>query len=442
MRNAAGECAIGLADGFPLDSEMREVIMGALDDNERNYFVVCCSQENSDRAALLADPTDQPQRAMRVLGCYVMRDDSTRIKDLLFNESDVTLITATLHASKHSPLHWAAARGKAEALSAMIEKLPFDVLDSCTEIGRNILMLAAEYGHLEIIKNYFRTLREKYMNHYLDTKIMYFSPVEGEIKSRLSCADSPTESFREQWRKIVNAADYEGNTALLLAIKNDHPECARFLLAQQAGLFHLNQAGESGVSIACDLPIGSTMRKVLFGAMPPLYRVCANVPCYVSTPGVVEKRWLWDSFWGRLRDRKVSNVPLIQGVDMDAAMSVELVVLTKAISIVEQCIKKLDKTALSISTEESAKVLSFVTILPKMAKKWIKPPKTLEQTREILLLCEAAVGFKKDLLRSDQEDAQYSEELLTFRRTLFKEVEYEKFKKSVMDCRETMGLWA
>ena len=441
LQNSAGESAIGLSDNRVNDPELRAV-MGAIVGYEHDYFDGCSSEKASDFVARLAEPVGQQQRVMYVLACYVARNDSIRVKDLFCSDNEIRLIADALGKTPYSLLHYAADSYKTDALSAMMEKLPFDVCDSRTDNGRNVLMLAAKNGHVDIIFTYHRMARDKFINRYLDTDIMYFSSAEAEIKSRSGCVDPPTQSFREQWRNVVNATDHDGNTPLLLAIKNHHPECARLLLANQARVFQTNHAGESAVSIACDLPVGSTMRGILFEAMPPVYRACAQAPCYVVAPGTLKKRWLWSRFWEKNRDKKDQCAPLIRGVDMNAAMSVEVAILTRAISVVEQRSARQEKAPQAISAEQSARAFEFVTALPEMARNLIRPPKTITQLREILLLCEAMMGFKQSFSRSDLGDDQHNEALMKFRRTLFQEVDYENFKKTVMDCRETMGVWA
>ena len=74
----------------------------------------------------------------------------------------------------------------------------------------------------------------------------------------------------------------------------------------------------------------------------------------------------------------------------------------------------------------------------KLVAAW---PHTEEHVLELLLLCEAMMGFKEALSRYDDVDARYCDELLQFRRTIFEDLGYEDFKKEVMNQRRTAGAW-
>src|SRR5690606_17442888 len=132
----------------------------------------------------------------------------------------------------------------------MLELLPIDTLQTCEPLtGFNVLLQAAERGRSDVIMNYHRTLRDRYLDENLNTSQTYLSQAASRLRERFGFGKK-AESFESQWDNIVNAQDRNGDTALLLAIRNKNEQCVRVLLALRANIYIKNYAGQSAVSLA------------------------------------------------------------------------------------------------------------------------------------------------------------------------------------------------
>jgi len=208
-------------------------------------------------------------RLMRTLGCSVTMNDGAAIRDLLSNEQDASAVAGELATFFASPLIRAVRSEKFSALQAMFELLPIDTLQTCEPLtGFNVLMQAAERGRSDVIMNYHRTLRDRYLDENLNTSQTYLSHIASTLRERFGFGKK-AESFESQWDNIVNAQDRNGDTALLLAIKNNHELCVRVLLALRANIYIKNHAGQSSVSLAYYTDLYPAIRTIFWGFLNP-----------------------------------------------------------------------------------------------------------------------------------------------------------------------------
>lgn len=175
------------------------------------------------------------------------------IRSLLATNRDVSIALAALHSSAYAALLNAAEQGKSDALYAVLEKLPADVLGirrACD--GRTLMMLAAQNGHARIVVNHHRVMREKSRALSLVSEHALFS-YRPTIGKGYGNSTPLGDDFDSQWLDSVNAKDKDGNTPLLLAVKNCHYLCARILLMFRADVHLENLSGQSAFSVASGL---------------------------------------------------------------------------------------------------------------------------------------------------------------------------------------------
>tara|TARA_B110000305_G_C19422221_1_gene631557 strand:+ start:165 stop:920 length:756 start_codon:yes stop_codon:yes gene_type:complete len=108
----------------------------------------------------------------------------------------------------YSPLHYAAIWGWAEVVEALADKGAN--LEQVNVVGDNILTLACQYNHLEVV-----------------------------------------EYIVEHTSVGVNARNAEGNTALFVAIEHDLIDIVECLLAYEADVNAVNYAKKTPLKLAC-----------------------------------------------------------------------------------------------------------------------------------------------------------------------------------------------
>ncbi|MVW78918.1 hypothetical protein GOQ28_08265 [Bordetella sp. 02P26C-1] len=210
----------------------------------------------------------QQQELIRSLAQHVSHDNAEGIKELLCDDTNTSAIVEAIGESPFSSLHYAVARNKTAALTVLIDKLPLTVWNLKTlESGQTPLMLAAEQGNHEMALQLFLRLhtyvseRKRDLHHNGDTQLRALAKVYG-------CRGDETSVDQSVWQRIVNARDREGNTPLLLAVKNGHLACCNMFLALTADPEIRNQRGESARSLVLQQPVGSEMRLLLDGTGP------------------------------------------------------------------------------------------------------------------------------------------------------------------------------
>lgn len=208
------------------------------------------------------------QDLIQTLAQYVSRDHAGGVRWLLSDDANVGAITEGMRESPFSSLHYAAARNKQAALMAMIERLPLTVWNlRARESGQTPLMLAAEQGNHEMALQLFLRLH----THVSTCQRMPRDAGDRELHAlaqAYGCHASDSHGDRGIWRRIVNARDHDGNTALLLAVKSRRLACSNMLLELTADPEIPNHRGESARSVVLKLPAGAEMRLLLDGAGP------------------------------------------------------------------------------------------------------------------------------------------------------------------------------
>lgn len=222
---------------------------------------------------------------MRILGCCVTLNDGAAIRVLLSSDQDVSAVANQLTSFFASPVIRAVRDEKFSALQPMLELLPIDVLQGCEdETGFNVLMQAAECGRADVIMNYHRTMRDRYVGEHSNIGQSYLSYAASALKNRLGLGEK-VESFDSYWQKIVNAQDKNGDTALLLAIKNKHELCVRVLLALRANIYIKNDAGESSLSMACGTDGSPAIKNIFLRFLNPEDQPHTTRVGQYATPG-------------------------------------------------------------------------------------------------------------------------------------------------------------
>jgi len=235
------------------------------------------------------------QVLMQKLVDCVADDNDEELASLLADEQDVALVTAELKQSAYSPWHRAAAQGRAAVMQVMLDKLPLEAWDFRTQESEcTAFMLAAEHNHAEILFDFHRTLGKRY------GELPAFSPSAADraatmIKTRLGYrVNAEADAFRLQWGRIVNAKDRDGNTPLILAVKNDHLICGRVLRILGADVLIQNNQAESARSLAMGLPVTSPLRQVMLWNTDPATRAVIGAQARPATlpripePGATE----------------------------------------------------------------------------------------------------------------------------------------------------------
>jgi ankyrin repeat protein len=204
---------------------------------------------------------------MRTLSAYVANDDAAGITAMLSTPEAIACTVRGLQQSGYSPLHQAAANRKDQALQAMLEHLPIDVWILRTEAsGRTAFMLAMEHGNDALVF----ALKSRLMSCLNLGPQSSHAQVDVDVLQRLEiafdCELDPENALPIIWGLLVNARDQEGNTALLLALKNQHYLCCRDLLFRNADVDAENKQEESARRLALDLPATLDLRHLLWGA--------------------------------------------------------------------------------------------------------------------------------------------------------------------------------
>lgn len=207
------------------------------------------------------------QFAMEALLDCVAANDPQGVRDLLGSEENLGWILAGFKRPDYTPVHHAAAQGRAYALQALMERLPLEL--SCLptpDLQRTPLMLAAEYGHADVLIKYRLGVLEKDREERLADQATLMAYATKMVKSRLGL-DGARPAWEARWASVVNARDVYGNTALLLALKRGHYFCARILLTMQADPCCENDRGQSGLQLIREIPADSLHRPLLLGGL-------------------------------------------------------------------------------------------------------------------------------------------------------------------------------
>ncbi|MVW70543.1 ankyrin repeat domain-containing protein [Bordetella sp. 15P40C-2] len=215
-------------------------------------------------------PDSEPlrqQAAIQKLLAYIVEDDVTALTALLTDSRERARIVAALPDADPSPLHYAAEHGKYKALEACVDNLPFEVWNLRTrDTGRTPLMLAMEKDHAAILP-----MLKCRLTAWLDS-LEYLSADEAsdaliDMKIAYDCDFDRQDALDTLWHRVVNARDHEGNTPMLLAMKNKHYECCRALLFRDADVDIRNDHNESARLLALDVP-DENVRCLLYNAPP------------------------------------------------------------------------------------------------------------------------------------------------------------------------------
>lgn len=199
---------------------------------------------------------------MHHLAAHVHADDGPAIAALLENQPDCDAVVAGLRASLYSPLHQALAHGKVSALKTLLDRLPLGVWQMRTaDTGRTPLMSAAENGHGVVAYDIMREVHARVNN--AGRQSLFKRPgFIAALTQEFDCEHEAGCPKCNVWLKIVNATDAQGNTALVLAVQNNHVEGTAALLDLAADHEIKNNVGDSAASLVMELPKKSKMHRL------------------------------------------------------------------------------------------------------------------------------------------------------------------------------------
>jgi hypothetical protein len=207
-------------------------------------------------AADSVDDTNRLQTLIRAFAEAVELDDVVALKALTDTADQVEDIVAGLLQSDYSPLHRAAACNKEQCLRVMFDRLPFRVWHfRTTETQSTPLMLAAKNGHAPFIHE----LNRQFNMRAFGMDMTYQSGITA--KADFGCEQASGPASLCVWRSIVDASDVDGNTPLLLAVKNHHAHCVRKLLDVGASPSATNHQGDGMLRLARQQPSDAATTK-------------------------------------------------------------------------------------------------------------------------------------------------------------------------------------
>ncbi|MVW79751.1 ankyrin repeat domain-containing protein [Bordetella sp. 02P26C-1] len=214
-------------------------------------------------------PDSEPVRQHAVIQkliAYIDQDDVTALTALLTDSDERARILAALPDADRSPLHYAAEHGKYKALEVCVDNLPFEVWNLRTrDTGRTPLMLAMENNH-DAILPMLKCRLTAWLDSLEHLSVDEASDALIDMKIVYDCDFERQDALDTLWHMVVNARDHEGNTPMLLAMKNKHYECCKALLFRGADVDIRNDHDESARLLALDLPAGEGVRYLLYRA--------------------------------------------------------------------------------------------------------------------------------------------------------------------------------
>jgi len=199
---------------------------------------------------------------------FIDQDCGAGVRLLLSDVRHLDMIVDEIKKNELKPLHLAVAQQKNQALSALLALLPLALwrLPEST-MGFTPLLTAAQNGNGEFIEGLWDAIGNRLLENELSLSTLESDYALYSLMGEFNCVSDVGRPAEKIWKALVDVKDDQGNTPVLLAVKNNHVKATVLLVKLGADYTMTNSLGESARGLAFSLPANPRIQR-LFEVKP------------------------------------------------------------------------------------------------------------------------------------------------------------------------------